>query len=110
MASISLLTQAKELETQINGIMSSFDVTDLPAKQRELVAQLKHQLVDVRLDARDYEYAQTRAEQSQAAVAGRKRLAELHKGVLKASEHNMFGAVDTAQISARIEQLMSEME
>ncbi len=110
MASISLYEQARELERQIIGILSYFDVNELPMGQRELVTQLKHQLVDARLDARDYEYAQTRAEQLLAAKQGKRRMAEVQKGLLRASEHNMFGAVDVAQLSARIEQLISAME
>lgn len=110
MASISLLTQARKLEIQIGATLSSYDVTELPMQQRELVSQLKHQLVDVRLDARDYEYAETRAEQRRLTVEGKQRLEQLQKSILQASEYNMFGAVDIAQLSARIEQLMSDME
>ncbi len=110
MASISLFDQAKELERQVGGILSSYDVNDLPAPQRELVAQLKHQLTDARLDTRDYQYAETRAEQIVHAKEVKQRLGQLQKNILKASEHNMFGAVDVAQLSARIEQLISGME
>jgi len=109
-ASISLYEQAQELERQVIGILSYFDVNDLPMGQRELVTQLKHQLVDAKLDARDYEYAQTRAEQLQTVKEGKQHLAQLQKSLLKASEHNIFGAVDVAQLSARIEQLISGME
>lgn len=110
MASISLLQQARELEVQVGATLSSYDITELPMRQRELVSQLKHQLVDVRLDVRDYEYAETRAEQLRLAVEGKKRLEELQKSILKASEYNMFGAIDIAELSVRIEQLMSGME
>jgi hypothetical protein len=109
-ASISLYNQAKELESQISIILSSFDVGELPMQQRDLVTKLKHQLVDAKLDTRDYEYAETRAEQLEHAKAGKKRLRGLLQSILKASEYNLFGAVDVAQLSARIEQLISDME
>jgi hypothetical protein len=109
-ASTSLYNQAKELELQISSILSSYDVGELPMQQKDLVTKLKHQLVDARLDARDYEYAETRAEQLKHAKEGKKRLKELSQSLLKASEYNLFGAVDVAQLSARIEQLISGME
>lgn len=110
MASNSLYDQAKALESQIGIILSSYDIGDLPMQQKDLVTKLKHQLVDAKLDARDYEYAETRAEQLQHAKEGKKRLKGLNQSILKASEYNLFGAVDVAQLSARIEQLISGME
>ena len=110
MASNSLHDQAKALESQIGTILSFYDVSELPMQQKDLVTNLKHQLVDIRLDARDYEYAQTRAEQLQHAKEGKQRLRQLQQSLLKASEYNMFGPVDVARISAGIEQLISGME
>jgi hypothetical protein len=109
-ASNSLHDQAKALESQIGTILSFYDVSELPMQQKDLVTNLKHQLVDIRLDARDYEYAQTRAEQLQHAKEGKQRLRQLQQSLLKASEYNMFGPVDVAHISAGIEQLISGME
>jgi hypothetical protein len=109
-ASKSLYDQAKELESQIGSILSFYDISELPMQQKDLVTVLKHQLIDARLDARDYEYAETRAEQLLHAKEGKQRLKELSQSILKASEYNLFGAVDVAQISARIEQLISGME
>ncbi|HEU4914730.1 MAG TPA: hypothetical protein VFT16_05025 [Candidatus Saccharimonadales bacterium] len=110
MASNSLHDQAKALESQISSILSFYDISELPMQQKDLVTNLKHQLVDIRLDARDYEYAETRAEQLQHAKEGKQRLGQLEQSILKASEYNMFGAVDVAHISAGIEQLISGME
>jgi hypothetical protein len=106
----SIFQQAKDLEAQVGGILSAFDVEDLPMQQKELVIQLKHQLVDARIDARDYEYAETRDDQLRVAQESHERLALLKQTILKASEHNVFSAVDIAQLSARIEQIISQMD
>lgn len=110
MASISLFDQAKSLELQIGGILSAYDPADMPARERDLVANLKHLLIDARLDARDYEYAQTRAEQLQVVKEAKKRLEQLQQSIVKASEYNIFSPVDVAVLSARVEQLISGME
>lgn len=110
MAGKSLFEQAKELETQIGGILSVYDIADMPQAEREFATALKHQLIDARLDARDYEYAETRAEQLTVATGAKKRLEQLEKTIAKASEHNLFSAVDVAQLSARIQQISAGME
>ncbi|HEX9153794.1 MAG TPA: hypothetical protein VF809_03160 [Candidatus Saccharimonadales bacterium] len=110
MAYISLYDETKELERQAGSILSAFDVNELPQRERELVTVLKNQLADARLDARDYEYAQTRVEQLGAVKEARAHLATLQETIVKASEYNLFGAVDVAQLSARIQQIISRLE
>jgi hypothetical protein len=106
----SLFQQARELETQVNNILSTFDVAELSMNEKQLVNTIKHQLIDGRLDTREYEYAQTRVEQLHAVHEGARDYEQLRHNIVKASEHNLFGAVDVAQISARIEHIISQME
>jgi hypothetical protein len=106
----SLFQQARELETQVGNILSMYDISDLPNSEKQLVNTIKHQLIDGRLDTRQYEYAQTRNEQLQAAREGKRHYDQLRQNIVKASEYNLFGAVDVAQLSARIEQLTSHLE
>ena len=110
MASISLLQRAKELETRIRGILSSFDIDGLSHSQRNLVATIMRQAADVKLDIRDYEYAETRDEQLAQVHQGKRRFAALQKNIIRASEYDMFSAMDIAQISAHIEHITSNME
>ena len=110
MASISIFQETKELETQVNGILSAYDLADMPREQATLVTSLKHQLIDARLDARDYEYAQTRADQLLAAKEGKERLDTVRAAIVKISEYGLFGAVDVAQLSATIQHIMSRMD
>jgi hypothetical protein len=110
MASISIFQQAKEVETQVGRILSAYDLDDLPREQRDLVITLKNNLIDARLDARDYEYAQTRADQLQAAADGKRCLEQVQHAIVKTSEFGLFSAVDVAQLSATVQHIMSRME
>lgn len=105
----SLLKDMQALEAHVVGLFALHDITTLPHAQKELVSMIKNQLVDARLDVRDFEYAQSRAEQLEYARESRPRLEELHKNVLKASGYGLFSAVDTAHTSARLQQILSHM-
>ena len=109
MAEQSLYQQARELETQVGSILATFDPDELPVRDRELTGALKHQLIDARLDVRDYEYAETRADQLRHAKDGRERLKAIQQNIVKASEYHLFSAIDVAHLSARIEQLIAHL-
>lgn len=109
MASTSLTDQAREVGIQITSILSRHDLSELPQEQKQLVNSLSRDVVDARLDVRDYEYAETRAEQLHSAKEARMRLEHLQKTILKVSEQGIFGAVDVAQLSARIQQLIAQL-
>jgi hypothetical protein len=106
----SLFKQAAALEQQIGGILSTFDVADLPHREKELIRALTQQLVDARLDARDYEYAETRNIQLRIAKEAKVRLELLQQTIIKASEYNIFGAVDVAELSARLQHIIASMD
>lgn len=106
----SITDKARDIETRIINVLAALDVDGLPLTERNLVEQIKRVATDARLDARDYQYAETRAEQLTLATAAKKRYQTLQQHILKASEHNMFSAIEIAQLSAHIEQLMTNME
>jgi hypothetical protein len=101
--------QAKSLDLQINSILSAIDVDAAPAKERELIALLKRQIVDVRLDIRDFDYSETRAEQLRHGKQARNRLEQLQKTILTASEHGIFSAIDVAHVSAGAQHISSQL-
>ena len=105
----TLLEQVKDLERQIGSIISSHDLADLERSQQGLVEKLKRQLVDARLDVRDYAYAETRIEQLKFAEEARGRLAQARQFITKISEFGIFGAADVAQLSAHIERIVSSI-
>lgn len=106
----SLTEQAKTIEAHITAVISAYDIDTMPVKERDLLTSCKQVAIDARLDARDYEYAETRAEQQKVGAEARDRLKSLSKLLLQASQYNVFGPVDIAQLSAQIEQLIAAIE
>ncbi|HVS58360.1 MAG TPA: hypothetical protein VHD60_01325 [Candidatus Saccharimonadales bacterium] len=95
----------KQLEAQLNGALSAFDLFSLPAGQRKTITTLRRELTDARLDVRDYELSETRDEQLKNAKVAKKRLDQVRRHILAASEFNVFGPVDVAQLTAQAEQI-----
>lgn len=106
----SLSAQVRSLEAAITAILSRVDIDALEPQARRLIANFKRLLVDARLDARDYEYAGTRAEQITAAKAGRDRFAQLEQALIASGEYAIFGAADVAQFSAQMQHIMGRLE
>jgi len=95
----------KWLETQLSGTLSAIDIYALQAQERKNIALLKRELTDARLDIRDYELSETRAEQLQKAKVAKKRLEHVRRLILTASEYNVFSAIDVAQLTAQLDQI-----
>ena len=95
----------KAFETHLGGTLRSVDVYTLDKLVQKLVNSLKQEIVDARLDVRDYELSETREEQLAKAKEARRRLERIRKNILAASEYDVFGAVDVAQLSAQLEQI-----
>lgn len=100
---------AKALEVSIGAIVAPIDVLALASPERKLLSRLKQLLADARLDARDYEYAETRLEQQHLAHDGRRRFEQLDHDLIACSEHNIFSAVDVALYSAQIQLIISRL-
>jgi multidrug efflux pump subunit AcrA (membrane-fusion protein) len=86
------------------------DLDLLSHEERFIISELKRLAADARLDVRDYEYAQTRAEQLGALHEAKQRLEQLNEQLLTASGRNLFSAVDTAQFSALIQVIISQLQ
>lgn len=100
----------KALETQLRGTLSSFDLASVPVSERNVITALRNDLTDARLDVRDYELSETREEQLRKAKEAKARLSRIRKEILTASEYNVFNAVDVAQYSAQLEQIIDKLE
>lgn len=96
---------SRDLQSQIDNLLSGFDVDSLRPAEREILAELKRQAIDVRLEIREYGMAETGAAQAQAASEARIRLKQFEETIAQAGGNNLFGPVDVAQLSAIIGQL-----
>jgi hypothetical protein len=106
---LSPLAQIKSLEIQLRGVVSRLDLPELPAKERDVVVALKNDLIDAKLDIRDFELSDTLVEQRKHGKHGMESLEKVRSGILAASEYNIFSAIDVAQFSAQLEQIIEEV-
>ena len=106
---VSLTDRIKNIEAHLTTILSLQDLDSLRLAERELLTTLKHQVIDARLEVRDYEYADTRATQLQRAKAAKLLLQALRENIVKASEYNNFGPADVAQLTAQIDGITAHL-
>jgi uncharacterized protein involved in type VI secretion and phage assembly len=107
-ARISLAQQVRSIEIEVTAIVSA--AADYPDREMQRIAkEIAHQLIDARLEARDYEYAETRSDQLRYAAEGRKRLHSVRQSIVKMSENGLFTAVEVAQITARIDTIIEQL-
>ena len=98
------------LSAQIGTMLSPIDMHALPQAAQKVALPIRRQIIDARLEVRDYDLAQSRAEQLQFARAGKERLELLHESILAASAHGLFSAADVAQLSAQLQQIISLLQ
>lgn len=103
-------TQVKRLEDDVHRVLRGFDLRALSSKQRDVLADLTQVLIDARVYCHSYELSETREEQIKNAKLAHKWLRRARKNILSASEFDVFGAVDVAQLTAEIEQLIDNLK
>ena len=91
-------------------ILRKTDPTKLERNYREALYDLRQNLVDIRIYVNAYEFSEERPEQEQNAKTARKWLAKSRQNILKASEADVFGPADVAQLSAQIDQLSGDLK
>ncbi len=101
---------ATRLVGSISGQLSAFDTDDITQAQRLELGLLKRLLADARLDARDYELSETRAEQIENAEQARVRLDELRLLILHTSEYNVFSAIEVSQTTAQVDEIIGLLQ
>lgn len=97
------------LNTQITNILSGIDVDELSRDEQKIVSSLKHLLVDTRLDIRDYEFAETKAEQTKLARVAVRNINKVRGLIVAASEHDIFSAIDVAQLTSQLDLIAEKL-
>ncbi|HET9721787.1 MAG TPA: hypothetical protein VFP32_02040 [Candidatus Saccharimonadales bacterium] len=95
---------------EIRQVLRRTDQAKLPLKYREALAQLGQNLLDIRIYVNAYEFSEDRQEQLDNAKTAKKWLTKARQYILKASEADIFGAIEVAHLSARIDQLIGELK
>lgn len=97
----------KQLEADVIRLLSLVS-DEAGIAEQQAVRRLKHALVDARLEAQDYELAETRAHQ----LANKKTLdtyLSTVQALLASNIIEVFSAVDIAQLSARAAYIQSKV-
>lgn len=100
---------ARRLETELKAAVVTADQDALGAEGRKLVASLRAEALDARLDVRDYELAQTRSERDRHGKAARRRLEHVRHMVVAASDYQLFSGAAVARLSAQIDRLADQL-
>jgi hypothetical protein len=90
-------------------VLTGIDLFNLETPALRVTHSLKKRLIEARLDVRDYELSETREEQLRGASRGKRRLEEVRKDILAASEYDIFSPVDVAQITAQLEIISEQL-
>lgn len=107
---MSPLKMARELEGAIGKAVAKLDIDALPLAQQKMIADLRRQATDIRLDTRDYDFAETRVEQQATSREARTRLEQMRQNIVATSHWDIFSAVEVAHLSAQIQQLISSLQ
>jgi predicted Holliday junction resolvase-like endonuclease len=110
MSNVSPYILIKSLEGAIISALSGVDVYSLDARVARIVTALQKQIIETRLNVRDYELSETREEQLKYAKNSKRQLEAVRKDILIASEYNIFGPVDVAHLTAQLELVAEKLE
>lgn len=104
---MSLTEQIQQIDRRIKAVLRGVAHDGLTREDAAVMKALKQHCNEVRLDVRQYEYAETLADQRKAGDAARKNLIKLEKDMLRLSD--VFGPADTAELGAFIDKLRTDL-
>lgn len=91
-------------------ILRKINESKLERKYRVTLIDLRQNLVDIRIYTNAYEFSEERPEQMENAKIAKDWLTKARQNILKASEANIFSAIDVAHLSAQIDQLIGDLK
>lgn len=97
----------QRVEGEIKTLLRRVESDDLDMAERKAFASIRRLSTDAKLDIRDYELSETRAEQLKCAVVAKKRVAKLEAAILAVG--TAFGPADVAQLGAQLQQIQSRL-
>ncbi|MBL8121447.1 hypothetical protein JNM87_01725 [Candidatus Saccharibacteria bacterium] len=104
---MNVTSSIQQIDRQIKGILRGIDTDNLAREEKQFIQKLKLACNEVKLDLRDYEYAQTREEQLKWAKLARHNLIALERYILELPA--FFLPVDVAELSAKIDELKGRL-
>ena len=104
---MSLVLTTQRIDRRIKGILRLVDPEQISKQERELVRKIKIACNEIRLDVRDYEYAETREEQKKWMKIARHNIRALESYLLELGD--IFGPADMAELGAQLEMLKQDV-
>lgn len=105
---MSLLATAQHIERQIIGLLRVIDSDQLSQEHKRNIGQIKRACNEIKLDVRDYEFAETLAVQRKWAKLARHNIKALEMRIIELDV--VFAPSDVAALSAQLDMLSSGME
>lgn len=105
---VSLIEAVQQIDRQIKGMFLRVDTDSLGMAEKTYVKQIKLVCNEIRLDIRDYEYAENRLDQQKWAKVARRNSNVLEKLIIELDA--VFGPSDVAALSAQLDQVRSALE
>jgi tRNA U34 5-carboxymethylaminomethyl modifying GTPase MnmE/TrmE len=99
----------KKLESDVRLALRKVNDRQLEPKYRKALAEIRQNLVDIRIYTNAYDFSEERGEQLDNAKLARKWLEQMHRHILKASEADIFSAIDVAHLTAQIDQITGDL-
>jgi hypothetical protein len=100
----------KKVDNHISTILRKINMRTVADREVKLLANLRQNLTDARIYAHDYELSEMREEQLDNAKRAKKYLELARQQILRASEHDIFGPVDVAHLTAQIDQVKDDLK
>ena len=100
---MSALATAHYIDRRVKGLLRGVDIDQLSVEDRKTIKQIKHACNEIKLDVRDYEYAETRLEQQKWAKIAAHNILALENLLLRLGD--IFGPADIAELGAQLEML-----
>jgi hypothetical protein len=100
----------KQVERQVNSVLRRTDWAAVNGAGRKAVDELRQSLSDAKIYARDYELSEMRDEQLDNFKKAKKYLGLARRQILRASEFDVFSAIDVAHLTAQIDQAGADLK
>jgi hypothetical protein len=105
----SPLAEIKQAELLIKGVLRKQDLHSLSRADQKVIAQLKQDISDARLDIRDSEYADTGEDYKRHVTTAKQRIAKVIAAILVLSQEGIFSPIEVAELSAKLEIIGSRL-
>jgi hypothetical protein len=104
--------QLRQVEFMLKGFWRNIDLQELETAARKSLEAVRRQVQLAQAVAKDYEFVESEEDtRAQVRLLPKlvKALEQLRTGILKSSEYDLVGAVDVAQLTSQLDELIDRL-